>query len=61
MKIDIFEVDGQVYFHHFSCGLKPCIDGFLEGYRSYLSIDVTTLNGSWNDKLVIAITLKGHY
>jgi len=31
IEIKVLEADGQVYFHHFFCALKPCIDGFLEG------------------------------
>jgi hypothetical protein len=42
-------MEDQLYFQRFFCALKPCIDGFLEGCRPYLSIDATTLNGRWND------------
>ena len=44
VEIDVFENDGELYFHSFFCALKPCIDGFLDGCRPYLSIDATTLN-----------------
>ncbi|CAN6274954.1 unnamed protein product [Urochloa humidicola] len=60
VEIDILEVDGQVYFHRFFCALKPCIDGFLEGCRPYLSIDTKTLNGRWNGQLAAAIAVDGH-
>jgi len=30
VEIEVLEVDGKVYFHHFFGALKPCIDGFLE-------------------------------
>ena len=45
IEIDLKEVDGKVYFHRFFCALNPCIEGFLEGCRPYLSIDSTALNG----------------
>ena len=38
IEIDVLEVDGEIYFHHFFCALKPCIDGFLEGYMPRLSV-----------------------
>jgi len=31
VEIDVLEVDGEIYFHHFFYALKPCIDGFLKG------------------------------
>jgi hypothetical protein len=55
VEIDVLDVDGQVYFNRFFCALKPCIDGFLEGCRPYLSIDSTTLNGRWNGHLAAAV------
>ncbi|XP_066333551.1 uncharacterized protein [Miscanthus floridulus] len=60
MEIEVLEVDGQVYFHHFLYALKPCIDGFLEGCMPHLSIDATTLNGRWNGHLAAAIAVDGH-
>jgi hypothetical protein len=60
IEIDVLEVDGEVYFHHFSYALKPCIDGFLEGCRPHLSIDATTLNGRWNGHLAAAVAVDGH-
>jgi hypothetical protein len=60
VEIDVLEVDGQVYFNRFFCALKPCIDGFLEGCRPYLSIDSTALNGRWNGHLAAAVAVDGH-
>jgi hypothetical protein len=60
VEIDVFENDEELYFHRFFCALKPCIDGFLEGCRPYLSIDATTLNGRWNGQLVAATSVDGH-
>ena len=40
--------------------LKPCIDGFLDGCRTHLSIDATTLNGRWNGHLAAAVAVDGH-
>jgi hypothetical protein len=48
VEIELLEVDGEVYFHHFFCALKPYIDGFLIGCRPHLRIDATKLNGRWN-------------
>ncbi|WVZ96491.1 hypothetical protein U9M48_042123 [Paspalum notatum var. saurae] len=60
VEIDPMVVDGQVYFHRFFCALKPCIDGFREGCRPYLSIDSTALNGRWNGHLASAVAVDGH-
>ena len=60
MEIEVLEVDGKVYFHRFFCALKPCIDGFLEGCRPYLSIDSTALNGRWNGHLASTVAVDDH-
>lgn len=49
-----------MHFHRFFCALKPCIDGFLEGCRPYISIDSTALNGSWNGHMAAATGIDGH-
>ena len=49
-----------MYFHRFFCALSPCIEGFNEGCRPYLSVDSTTLNGRLNGHLAAATTLDGH-
>src|SRR5438128_4661527 len=60
VEIDTQVVDGRVYFHKFFCALKPCVDGFLEGCRPYLSIDSTALNGRWNGHLAVATGVDGN-
>ena len=39
---------------------KACCQGFLDGCRSYFSIDATALNGRWRGKLVVASAVDGH-
>jgi hypothetical protein len=51
IEIDTLKVDGKVHFYRFFCALSPCVEGFLEGCRPYLSIDSTALNGRWNGHL----------
>jgi hypothetical protein len=60
IEIDIKDVDGKIYFHIFFCALAPCIQGFLEGCRPYLSIDSTALNGRWNGHMAAATSIDGH-
>nr|XP_015638159.1 uncharacterized protein LOC107280873 [Oryza sativa Japonica Group] len=60
VEIDIKEVDGRPYFHRFFCALSPCIEGFVDGCRPYLSIDSTALNGKWNGHLASATSINGH-
>ena len=42
IEIDtVTDEDGKVRFSKFFCTFKACIDGFLNGFRPYLSIDST--------------------
>lgn len=59
-EIDVMEEGDEVYFCRFFCCFKPSIDGFLNGYRSYLSIDATKLNGRWSGDLASATGIDGH-
>ena len=60
IEIETREVDGQTVFYRFFCALSPCIEGFKDGCRPYLSIDSTALNGRWNGHLAAATALDGH-
>ncbi|XP_008679794.1 uncharacterized protein [Zea mays] len=60
VEIDVREEDGKVYFHRFFCAFGPCIKGFLEGCRPYLSLDSIALNGRWNGHLPSATGVDGH-
>jgi hypothetical protein len=60
IEIDIELKDDMPYFRRFFCALRPCIDGFLEGCRPYLSIDSTALNGRWKGHLVAVCSVDGH-
>jgi hypothetical protein len=60
IEIDIKQVDGQLYFHRYFCALSPCIEGFLEDCRPYISIDSTTFNGRWNGHMATATAIDGH-
>ncbi|KAL5648200.1 hypothetical protein ACJX0J_042555 [Zea mays] len=44
VEIDVVLEDGKYYFNRF-CALGPCISGFRDGCRPYLSVDSTALNG----------------
>ena len=60
LEIDIEIVDDKVHFKRFFCCFKAAIDGFRNGYRPYISIDSTALNGLWNGHLPVAQALDGH-
>jgi hypothetical protein len=51
IEIDLDEEEGKLYFRRFFCTLGPCLQGFCEGCRSYLSVDSTVLNSRWNEHL----------
>jgi hypothetical protein len=36
VEVDVKREGGKVYFHRFFLAIKPCIDGFLNGYRLYI-------------------------
>jgi hypothetical protein len=53
-------MDGEkMYFHRFFCALRPCTQGFREGYRPYLSLDSTRLNGRWCSQLATTCGVDG--
>ena len=60
IEIDIKHGDEIFYFHRFFCALSPCIEGFLEGCRPYVSVDSTALNGRWNGHMAAATAIDGH-
>lgn len=60
VEIDTIIVGDNIHFSRFFCAFNPCIDGFLEGCRPYISIDSTALNGQWNGHLASANALDGH-
>jgi hypothetical protein len=60
IEIDVRIEEGKEYFNRFFCAFGPCIQGFKEGCRPYLSVDSTTLNGRWNGHLPSAIGVDGH-
>jgi hypothetical protein len=51
---------GSTIFNRFFCALGPCISGFRDGCRPYLSVDSTALNGRWNGQLASATGVDGH-
>jgi hypothetical protein len=60
IEIEIVQEEGQLLFRRFFCAFGPCLQGFREGCRPYLSVDFTALNGRWNKYLPLAIDVDGH-
>jgi hypothetical protein len=60
IEIDLHVNEGKLYFRRFFCALGPCLQGFWEGCRPYLSVDSTALNGRWNGHLPSATSVDGH-
>jgi hypothetical protein len=60
IEIDLHVHDGQLYFRRFFCAFDPCLEGFHEGCRPYLSVDSTALNERWNSHLPSATSVNGH-
>jgi hypothetical protein len=60
IEIDLHEEEGQLMFRRFFCAFGPCLEGFREGCRPYLSIDSTILNGRWNGHLPSSTSVDDH-
>jgi hypothetical protein len=60
IEIELAVDEGKLYFKRFFCTLGPCLQGFHEGCRPYLSVDSTALNGRWNGHLPSVTSVDGH-
>jgi hypothetical protein len=60
IDIDVRVEDGKIFFSRFFCAFGPCLQGFREGCRPYISVDSTALNGRWNGHLPSATSVDGH-
>ncbi|XP_020396599.1 uncharacterized protein [Zea mays] len=58
VEIDVVLEDEKYYFNRFFCALGPCISGFRDGCRPYLSVDST--NGRWDGQLASVTAVDGH-
>lgn len=45
--IDHYTINGKIIFRRFFLALKPCIDVFLSGCRTYLAVDSTCFTGKF--------------
>jgi hypothetical protein len=45
IELDVHMVDDKIFFRILFCALGPCIQGFLEECRPYLSVHSTRLDG----------------
>jgi hypothetical protein len=60
IEIELDEEGERLYFRRFFCAFGPCLQGFREGCRPYLSVDSITLNGRWNGHLPSVTSVDGH-
>jgi hypothetical protein len=60
VEFDTEEHNGDARFKRFFVALKPCIDVFLLGCRSYIAMDATHLIGRSRGQLVAAVVVDGH-
>ena len=60
VEIDTVKVGKKVHFSRFFYAFKGSIDGFLEGYKPYISIYSTILNGQWNGHMHAANAIDEH-
>ena len=60
VEMETEEHNGHVCFMRFFVALKPCIDGFLQGCRPYIAMDVTHLTGRSRGQLAAVVAVDGH-
>jgi hypothetical protein len=60
IEIDLHVKEGKLFFRRFFCTFRPCLEGFHEGCRPYLSVDSSALNGRLNGHLPSATSVDGH-
>jgi hypothetical protein len=60
IEFDLIKEAGKLYFNRFFCTFGPCVQGFREGCKPYLSIDSTALNGRWSGHLTLATSVDRH-
>jgi hypothetical protein len=60
MVIDHHTIKDKIRFRRSFLALKPCIHGFLSGYRPYLTIDSIFLTGKFKGQLAIVVVVDGH-
>jgi transposase-like protein len=60
IEIELVEEEGRLFFRRLFCAFGACLQGFHKGYRPYLSVDSTALNGRWNIHLPSATGVDGH-
>jgi hypothetical protein len=58
--IDHHTVAEKIRFNRLFFALKPCIDGFLKGYRPYLAVDNTFLLRKFRGQLACVVAVDGH-
>jgi len=58
--IDHHTINNKIRFNRLFFAMKPCIDGFLQGCRPYLSVDSTFLMGKFRGQLCVACAVDGH-
>ena len=58
--IDHHTINGKIRFRRLFFALKPIVDGFLSGCRSYLAVDSTFLTGRFKGQLATACGVDGH-
>jgi hypothetical protein len=60
VELDTEEHKGEVCFMRFFVAPKFCIDGFLQGCRSYIAMDTTHLIGMSRGQLATVVAVDGH-
>jgi hypothetical protein len=58
--IDHHKVNDKIRFRRLSFAMKSCVQGFLNGCRSYLTIDSTFLTGRFKRQLATTAVVDGH-
>jgi hypothetical protein len=60
VEIDLENIEDKYRFSRMFVALRPCVDGFLTGYRPFIGIDASYLHGKYKGQLASATGVDGY-
>ena len=60
VEIDVEKVGKKNRFKRIFVALKPYVDGFIAGCRSFIGVDASSLNGKYTEQLASTTGIDGH-
>ena len=60
VEIELEKIGTKNRFKRMFVALRPCVDGFLSGCRSFIGVDASCLHGKYRGQLASATGVDGH-